>query len=149
MALVVSFATFGTASAGETTPAATVRGFYTWYFGALKTTGGWTGHLAGARPYLTPSLYQLLAKIVAAQNAAHAAVLDADPFADAQEPPSGFSVGTPGSGTTVVNVPVTLAFGSGHGKMTAVVRNGGDWRIDDILYGSSGNLRATLTQALK
>lgn len=149
LAIALAFVALGPARAGEPTPAATVHAFYAWYFGALKTRDGWSGHLAGARAYLTPSLYQLLAKTVAVQNAAHAEVLDADPFADAQEHPKSFSVGTPGAGSTVVNVPVTLAFAGGHGTFVAVVRNGGDWRIDNLLYGSGGNLRATLTQALK
>src|SRR6185437_3195763 len=112
-AMVLAFVSLAPARAGESTPSATVRAFYTWYFAAIKTRDGWSGHLSGARAYLTPSLYQLLARTVEAQNAAHAAVLDADPFADAQEPPIGFSVGTPGVGSTVVKVPVTLAFKGG------------------------------------
>lgn len=149
LAIVLTLAALGPARAGGSTPSATVDSFYTWYFNALKTSSGWRGHLAGARAYLTPSLYNLLAKTIAAENAAHAAVLDADPFADAQEPPSGFSVGTPGAGSIVSSVPVSLTFGSGRGKVTAVVRNGGDWRIDNLIYGSGGNLRATLSRALK
>jgi len=139
--------TAGTATADTPGSSAVVNAFYKWYFSVNGTRAGWSGHLSEAKPYLTASLYALLTKMVAKEKNGGGAILDFDPFVDAQEMATSFKVGTP-SGS---QVPVTFGFGksSEHSRVTAIVHSGSTWQIDNFSYGSDGNLRTMLQQQMK
>lgn len=133
------------------TPAAAVDSLYRWYFSDRKP-GGWMDHLAGARPYLEPSLYALLSNVLAQQKAHPGeALLDFDPFANAQEPPTGYKVGKTAllHGTTAVSVAIVFPRGlTGH--VTAIVRKSASgWQVSNLEYGHNIDLRSTLHQVLK
>jgi hypothetical protein len=142
----------GTSSvAASSGPATVTTSFYKWYFSVNATKGGWSGHFAEARPYLDPSLYALIGKVLAEERKSGGAVLDFDPFVDAQERASGFSVGSAPSEKSPANVPVSLTFGSSaqRGHITAVVRMNDTWQITNFSYGSDGDLRSIIAKALK
>lgn len=138
-------------AAQPTGPAAVVNSFYRWYFSAYATKGGWREHLPAARPYLDPALYALFGKMLASEKRAGGVVLDFDPFANAQEPATSFTVGTPVSGSSTARVPVVLRFGKTAQRttVTVIVRKNGSWQIDNFDYGSNGNLTAIIEKGLK
>ena len=125
-----------------------VNGFYSWY---IASHGDWTS-LSGARPYLTPSLYASLEKLVGKQRAEQAQMLDFDPFSGAQAEAASFAVGTAtGSGTSVA-VPVRIRLSGGNGSSAVrviVIRDSSGWKIDNFVYPGSGDLRGSLRSALK
>ena len=145
VALLAGVETAGAASDGT----AVVNSFYKWYFSVNTTKAGWTGRFSEARPYLTSSLYALIAKVIAKEKSESAAILDFDPFVNAQEPAKSYSVGSASSSKSPANVPVTLRFAAGQGHLTVVVRQSSSWQIDNFVYGSQGNLRSMIAAALK
>jgi hypothetical protein len=138
-------------AAPAATPAAAVDSVYRWYFADPKP-GGWMDRLAAARPYLEPSLYTLLSKVLARQNAHPGeALLDFDPFANAQQLPTGYEVGKTSllHGATAVSVAVRFP-GNLTTHLTAVVRKApSGWQVANLLYGNNFDLRSALQQSLK
>lgn len=136
-------------AAGQTaSPTRTVASFYTWYF---ANQANWT-NISGARQYLTPSLYASLAKVLAEEQKEHAAILDFNPFVNAQEEAQSYSTGTPSGSGATRSVPVQLRFAHIKGAGTVrviVVRAAGGWKIDNFVYPGAGDLRRTLRDALK
>lgn len=143
--------TVGTApAAAPSGSASVVNSFYRWYFSVNGSHGGWTDHFAQARSYFDPSLYALLSKMLAEEQREHAEVLDFDPFVFAQMPAKSFTLGTAVASGSSVKVPVTLHFGSAQTThLTAIVRQNGGWQIENLVYGSEGNLRSMLEKAVK
>ena len=133
------------------TPAGVVDSFYRWYFSVNTSNGGWREHFPQTRAYFDSSLYALVGKVLAEEKRAKGVVLDFDPFVDAQEPATSFTVGAPISSGALVKVPVALHFGKGlgQGRVTVVVRKSGTWQIDNFSYGADGNLRSIIAQQLK
>jgi len=154
IALVVGFAFFApcalpTAAAG--TPDAVVRAFYNWDL-SVKYPQSWLDHLGGAQPYLTPSLYGLVSQIGPYERKHGAAVLDAQPFEDAQIPASSVTVGTAVVSGNGAKVPVAIHYAksSGSGHVTVVVvKTAGRWLIDDFVGAVGGSLRSNLASAMK
>jgi hypothetical protein len=138
-------------AAPAATPAAAVDSLYRWYFSDPKP-GGWMDHLAGARPYLEPSLYALLSNVLAQQKAHPGeALLDFDPFANAQQLPTGYKIGKTSllHGATAVSVAVTFP-PKLTTHLTAIVRKApSGWQVSNLLYGNNFDLRSALRQSLK
>ena len=134
-----------------TTPEAVVRAFYNWDL-SVKYPQSYLDHLSGAKPYLTPSLYNLVSQIGPFEEKNKVEVLDAQPFEDAQEPASSATVGVAVVSGNSAKVPVAIHYartpGSGH-VTVAVVKTAQGWLIDDFVGAVSGSLRANLVHNLK
>lgn len=144
--------TVGTAPAAPSSGSASVvNSFYRWYFSVNGSHGGWTDHFVQARSYFDPSLFALLSKMLTEEQREHAEVLDFDPFVFAQMPATSFTLGTAVASGSTVKIPVTLHFGkSGQTThLSAIVRQNGGWQIENLVYGSEGNLRSMLEKAVK
>lgn len=134
-----------------TTPEAVVRAFYNWDL-SVKYPQGWLDHLGGAKPYLTPSLYSLVSQIGPFEQKNKAAVLDAQPFEDAQIPASSANVGAAAINGSRAKVPVTIHYArsSGSGHVTAIlIKTAQGWLIDDFIGSVGGSLRANLAHDMK
>src|SRR5262249_31738423 len=119
---------------------------------SVKYPQSWLDHLSGAKPYLTPSLYNLVSQIGPYQQKQGAAILDAQPFEDAQEPASSVNVGVAVISGDKAKVPVAIHYGksSGHGNVTALlIRTSSGWLINDFVGAVGGSLRANLASAMK
>jgi hypothetical protein len=153
--LLVSLA-FLTCAPAPATPAATPAGvtnaFYHWYFSVVTTRGGWQAHLAGAKPYLAPSLYASLAQVIALEQRTHDAILDYDPFNDSQIFATSVTVGSAAmTGATAV-VPVTIHYprSSTGGHLKVLLRkSAAGWLIEDFNAQVGGSLSKVLAHALK
>lgn len=128
-------------------PRATVTSFYQWYFTGKPD---WT-QLAGARRFLTPSLYSELHHVVEVQQRKGGAVLDFDPFIGAQERAQSYEVLPARGQGTHMSVPVRLSFehSSANRTTVAILMHGpSGWRIDNFLYPGIGDLRSIVQKAL-
>jgi hypothetical protein len=137
--------------AAATTPEAVVRAFYNWDL-SVKYPQSWIDHLSGAKPYLTPSLYNLVSQIGPFERKNKEEVLEAQPFEDAQIPASSVNVGAAGITGDRAKVPVTIHYGRtpGSGHVTAVViKTAQGWLIDDFVGSVGGSLRANLAHNMK
>jgi hypothetical protein len=134
-----------------TTPEAVVRAFYNWDL-SVKYPQSYLDHLSGAKPYLTPSLYNLVAQIGPFEQKNKEEVLDAQPFEDAQIPASSVKVGLAVISGSNAKVPVTIYYSRSTtgGHVTAVVvKTAQGWLIDDFVGAVGGSLRANLAHNLK
>jgi hypothetical protein len=137
--------------AAATTPETVVRGFYNWDL-SVKYPQSWLDHLSGAKPYLTPSLYNLVSQIAPFEKKVGASVLDAQPFEDAQIPASSAIVGTAVISGSRAKVPVTIHYtkSGGSGRVTAIViKTSQGWLIDDFVGAVGGSLRSNLAHNMK
>jgi len=139
------------AATAPSSPAGVVDSFYRWYFSVNTTHGGWREHFPQTHAYLDSSLFALVSKMLAEENRAKGVILDFDPFVDAQEPATSFTVGAPISNGASVKVPVALHFGkgAGQGRVIVVLHKSGTWQIDNFSYGADGNLRSIIAQQMK
>jgi len=129
-------------------PTAVVKSFYAWVFANPRST--WD-RLSAAKPFLTPSFYALLSRVMPYEQRTHQEVLDADPFTDAQIESSGVTVGAAvikGSKATF-GVAVRYPRSPAGGQVAVVlVETAGGWRIDDLVGARGGSVRAELTRAM-
>lgn len=133
------------------TPETVVRAFYDWDL-SVKYPQSWLDHLGGAKPYLTPSLYSLVSQIGPFEKKNQEAVLDAQPFEDAQIPASSVKVGVAAISGNNAKVPVTIYYARSAtgGHVTAIVtKTAQGWLIDDFVGAVGGSLRANLAHNLK
>jgi hypothetical protein len=138
MLLLVSL-TFLTCAPAPAAPAATPTGvtnaFYHWYFSVVTTRGGWQAHLAGAKPYLAPSLYTNLAQVIALEQRTHDAILDYDPFNDSQIFATSVTVGTASISGGKALTPVTIHYprsSTGGHVSVHLVKSAAGWLIEDF-----------------
>jgi hypothetical protein len=152
-ALALSFAFVAPLSAAADSGSdavALVKSFYAWDF--AQPNGNWTTHFAQARKFFRPSLYTLLQQTLADQNKTNEAILDFDPFVNAQSSASAYQLGTPVEKGSVTLVPVTLTIPHWSGKthLTMAVSCGADGcGIYDVLYANpTFTLRGYLQKSL-
>jgi hypothetical protein len=151
--LLAGFAALTVSAVQASTPssaAGVVNSFYRWYFSVNTTRAGWRGHFSEARPYLDPSLYNLVTKMLAEEKRSQGVALDFDPFINAQMPATSFTVGTPSSSKTPTQIPVAFGFGKAPDRthVTVVVRKSGAWQIENFMYASNGDLRSIIQKQL-
>ncbi len=110
------------AGAPEPRPAAVVQSFYEWYFSPSVKGRAFT-QLIGARRFLTPSFYALLARVPPYEQV-HGEVLEADPFIDAQIEASSVSLGSSITNNGIATVTATVHYpkdpSAGHLKIMLV-----------------------------
>jgi hypothetical protein len=142
-----------TAAAGalDARPAEVVHLFYGWYF-SPGVKGRAFNHISRARPFLTRSFGTLLARVHPYEEA-HGAVLEADPFIDAQIEASSVTLGSSFTQNGAAMVTVTVHYPKdssvGHVKVQLIRTADAGWRIDDIVGATGGSLRKTLEHNLK
>lgn len=151
LALAVVLALAPAAPAQEPNiPKGVVNRFYRWY---MKNPLHVRDHFAAVRPLFEPELYDKLQKVFQREAKRNEALLDFDPFVNAQVLATAYRVGTPvmerGSWATV---PMTVTYERGGGKKTlqVVVHRFVDrWRIFNFVYDKSFDLNRMLDELLK
>jgi hypothetical protein len=138
------------AGAVEPRPANVVQSFYAWYFSPSVNRRAFD-HLGGARQFMTKPFWELLARVRPYEQV-HGAVLDADPFIDAQIEASSVSLGSSftfnGAATVTVVVHYPKDPSAGHVKVM-LVRTVAGWRIDDVAGATGGSVRKALAHTMK
>lgn len=131
------------APAQGSAPRATVSEFYRWY---LSTGEHSRERFPEQRSRFTPALYNALHKAFTATEA----VLDFDPFDNAQWPAEAYVVGASQTQGHVAQVPVSITLGRGmHSRLTVrLVQQGGRWLISDFVYPGDRGKSFTLSQTL-
>ncbi len=137
----------GVALADLSSSEGAVEGFYDWY---LKAGDRYRDNFSQAESFLTPELYDLLARGFA-QSPEDSFWVDFDPFANAQMPLSKVSVGKPytaGKDLDMVKVTPFYERDSGPGSDIKVycVKQGGEWKIANLVY--TGDYPFSLKQFL-
>ncbi len=153
----IALAMNATPAAAIDSPTAVVSAFYRWYFAANRARpGGWEDPraLRAAAPYLSPALYADLTNVLALQRRTREAILDWDPFDDAQIEASSATPGAPAatSGPRSAVVPVTIHYPhvtAGHVIHMFLIRDRGAWRINDVASAQGNRLRTILEADLK
>ena len=147
--LLCAFLCMFNAQAQTTTPAPTdaiefVKSRYAEHY--KKGQGFSEDDLKARRDWFTPQLYRLLFKDMhEAAVRGDVGNLEADPFTNAQDDSDGFSIGKTRmtAGKAIVNVDVQ--FGQVKRPVTLVLmKAGGKWQIDNIVYSPSYNLQGLL-----
>ncbi|HZV77660.1 MAG TPA: DUF3828 domain-containing protein [Candidatus Babeliales bacterium] len=148
-AVIAALLVSATPPAAPNSPSATVSSFYVWYSkhgqGSAEPWSQPAG-LVGAKPYLTDGFYRELTAVLAEQTRTHQAILDWDPFVDAQLTASKIQIGAASVRNGVAEVPVAIWYvhGAPPERIKAIVRQDGAWRIDDITVHDGHSLRAVL-----
>ena len=131
---------------------AVLKKFYNWYL--RQPNHEWMKGFNQVKPLFDPTLHTMLQTVLHSEANQHEAIIDFDPFVNAQYDAVAYAFGTAKVKKSDVNIPVVLTL-SGRGlaktKLTAVMRKkaAGSYVIYNFVYDPKFNLRDFLRQQLK
>ena len=131
---------------------AVLKKFYRWY--ERQPNHEWTRHYSQVKGLFDPGLYTMLETVWHSEANQHEAILDFDPFVNAQWDAASSAFGTPTTNGVDVHVPVTLTPTerlNPKTRLTAVLRKNasGSYVIYNLIYDPKFNLRDFLEKQLK
>jgi|SRR6516162_4682585 hypothetical protein len=128
----------------EDTPVAVVQQLFADHF---KSDMAFTpASIERKRNWLTPGLKAQIDTYFARPSVPdEVPVIDGDPFTNAQDYPSGFTVGEATSQAESATVPVAMTIGSERWTVKVqLVRQSSAWLVDDLVYDDGTTFRALL-----
>ena len=148
IAFTLAIAHLSATSAAEgRSPTALTRAFYAWRLGSESARSA--SRFAGTRPFLTQHLFAELSQVEAIEKRDHRAILDFDPFTDAQIAATSVDVVSAAVRPQSANVIVIVRFrGASHRMRVSFQKSGLVWRISDFV-GRGGGLEALLRNDLR
>ena len=140
------------AQSPSTSAIAVLKKFYDWYL--RQPNHEFTAHFAQAKPLFDPTLYTMFLTVLHSEANHREAIIDFDPFVNAQWDAQSYAFGAPTMKGASVNVPVTLNLSgkpNARTHLTAVLRKNaaGKYVIYNFVYDPKFNLRDFLSKELK
>jgi len=134
-------------TAGDAT--AVLKRFYDWYL--RQPNHEWMAHYSQMKIWLDPTLYTMLQTVLRSEANQREAIIDFDPFVNAQYDAVAYAFGTAQVKNNAVNVPVTLTLSgrqTAKTHLTAVLRKGagGKYVIYNFVYDPKFNFRHFLSK---
>ena len=143
LSIVASVPALAAPSPGDLAAAkAAVQQFYDFHL--AHDMGFTTANLKARERFLDPELHALLAKKLAEPVPDDEVPdIDGDPFTDAQDTPTSFTVGDAAARGELVDVRVTFRWSETESRelTVALAKGSSGWGISDVLYGEGGGLR--------